>query len=165
MTLVLPGLAEEPTRHIVKNMREIDCKEIFASREDDDREHLIFDVMWLADRPGLNFTCFAPDGEPVSLFGFQRVRNGVATVYAFGTDRWPEVVLSMTKTVRRVIVPALVEGNYHRAECAALTERADTAKWLPMLGMKCEAVLAGFGSPREDFSLYVWRPGNVFRRR
>ena len=157
-------MGDGPTRYIIQRMREIDRREIYATREDDDEERLLFDMMYLVDKPGLAFTAFAKDGEPVSVFGFHRMRQGVGAVFAFGTDRWNEVVLSMTKTVRRVIVPTLIAEGYHRAECAALTDRADTAKWLPSLGMKIEAVLAGFGSQREDFSLYVWRPENVRRR-
>lgn len=158
------GIGAEPSRYIVQNMRAIDRKEIFATRDDDDEDRLVLELLWAADRPGMSFTHFADDGEPISVMGFHKLRKGVATVWAFGTERWPEAVKSMTKTVRRVIIPALVEGGYHRAECAALTERADTAKWLPSLGMELEAVLAGFGRQREDFSLYVWRPENGFVR-
>lgn len=164
MTKVVDGIGEEPTRYIIQNMREIDRKEIFACRGDKDPEHLLFDTMWAANEPGMAFTYFADDGEPVSVMGWRQTWPNVANVWAFGTDRWPEAVKTMTKVVRRVIVPALVEGGYHRAECAALTERADTAKWLPMLGMKREAVLAGFGSQREDFTLYVWRPEHVHKQ-
>jgi hypothetical protein len=163
VTKIVRGLAEEPTRYIVGRLRQIDRKEIFATREDTDEEHLLFDLMYVAEKPGLHFTAFAGDGEPVAVFGYSRLREGVATLFAFGTDRWKEVVLSMTKVILRVIFPTLTDEGYHRADCAALKERADTAKWLPFLGLSCEAVLAGFGSQREDFSLYVWRPERVLQ--
>jgi hypothetical protein len=54
------------------------------------------------------------------------------------------------------MVPALLEAGYHRAECRSLASRQDTRLWLTGLGWVEEAVLAEFGSRRENFVLYAW---------
>lgn len=168
MTRVVRHLDIDAACHVIANMRQIDRDEIFATRDRDSEAELLADVIHASRiRPGRGqvFVFFTDEGVPVSLMGWSEVAPGIANVWCFGTDDWPKAILSMTKIVHRVIVPELMRNGFQRAECAALSSRADTAKWLPMLGLKPEAVLAGFGRQREDFTLYVWNPENVRSQR
>lgn len=147
------ALTEDMLRHVVTNMREADKREIYATRGSRDPEHLIYSLVVLHE---FAWVICADDGEPAAVIGAMALWPGVAAMWAFGTDRWPEVVLSVTKHAIRFMVPKLLELGFHRGEARALASRNDVARWLGLLGFKKEAVLSGFGSGREDFALYAW---------
>lgn len=148
--------------HIAANLRDDDRREVFATQENDDLGNFVRMIGFAAGLPGGVWVHRAKDGEPVAMQGYWRMWPGVCSVWAFGTSRWPEIVLGMTRHSRRVIFPQILREGYHRAECRALRDRADTGRWLPLLGLKPEAVLAGLGRQREDFILYAWvRPWPV----
>ena len=158
MTVALKaGPDLDALRHIAFNLRERDTAEVFATRWTDDPEDLATDAgnygefQWIA----------AHDDVPVAAIGAIPVWPGVWSVWAFGTDDWNKVVLSLTKHVKRFMIPALYEHKAHRVECRALKDHAEACKWLELLGAHKEAALDGFGRHREDFNLYVWRRENV----
>jgi hypothetical protein len=168
MTRVLAAFDIEAACHVIAHMRQIDRDEIYATPHVRDEVDLLAAVLLASEHePGKGqvFTFYTDAGVPVALMGWTENAPGLANVWCFGTDDWQSAILSMTKNVHRVIVPELIRSGVARAECAALASRADTAKWLPMLGLKPEAVLAGFGHQREDFILYVWNPENVRSQR
>jgi hypothetical protein len=98
------------------------------------------------------------DGEVAGIGGFVPLWSGVCTVWMLATPRFAEVGLEVTRFVRRVILPALQEVGYHRAEARALRGNDGTARWLHLLGFHQEAVIAQFGRAREDFVLFAWTP-------
>ena len=146
-------ITEGPLLHIARNMRALDLEEFACCREDMDPEHIAHGLL---ARGGYGYVVCADDGEPVSAIGAIRMWPGVYALWAFGTDRWREVVLTLTKVALRVIMPELLEQGFHRGECRALASRDDVARWLSLLGLKHEGRLSGFGSGREDFNLYAW---------
>jgi hypothetical protein len=95
-------------------------------------------------------------GEPVAALGAYPMTATCAGCWAFGTKSWPLVVKDVTRHVRGIMVPRLLKQGFHRAECRALSTRADTRRWLEAFGWKAEAVLSGFGVRREDFILFAW---------
>jgi hypothetical protein len=157
--VLVPGPNVSSALYVAKNLRERDKKEIFACRWHDDPKDLALDVQGYGD---FQWTAFV-DKTPVALVGATPVWPNVWSVWAFGTDNWPKVVLSLTKHIKRSIIPTLLEHGVHRAECRALKEHEEACKWLEMLGAQKETELAGFGRQREDFILYVWRPEYVRR--
>jgi hypothetical protein len=87
----------EAVEHIVKHLRPRDREEIFALRWDDDEQKLVDEVMlWTGDMTWVWWR----DDEPISLQGAWPIRPGVWSCWAFGTHRWPQVVLGMTKHSR-----------------------------------------------------------------
>ena len=147
----------EALKHITHNLRERDAAEIFACRWSDDPDDLASDVSQYGEFQWM----VRLDGEPVAAIGAYPAWPGVWSVWAFGTDNWPKVILSLTKHVKRFMIPAFLNQKAHRAECRALKTHTDACRWLEMLGAHKEAELAGFGRQREDFNLYVWRKENV----
>lgn len=146
-------ITREPLLHIARNMRPLDFEEFACCREDTASENIVDSLLM---RGGYGYIVYADDGEPVSAIGAVRLWSGVYALWAFGTDRWPEVVLTLTKVALRVIMPELLKQGFHRGECRALASRNDVARWLGLLGLKHEGRLSGFGSGREDFNLYAW---------
>lgn len=161
MTQIVEGLDEQATCYIIDHLRDVDRQEIFATHHDTDPRTLLAETLICEQFKGQRYTLLTDKREPVSVMGWHEMWPGVASVWAFGTDKWPSVVRTMTKLGKRVILPTLIAEGIHRAECKALAHRADTAKWLPTLGLKQEAVLVGFGSRREDFILYAWTRTDV----
>lgn len=152
MPVVVPATMR-PLRHIIANMREADRIEFACCREDMQPDHVAASIM---ARGVYRSIVHTDDNEPVAAIGAVPMWRGVCAMWAFGTERWPEVILTLTKHAQRVMVPQLLAAGYHRAEARALADRADVDKWLRHLGFKAEGRLTGFGSGREDFMLYAW---------
>jgi hypothetical protein len=147
--------------HIVQNLRPRDADEIFALRWDDDQVSFVRDFFPLM---GAACVVWVRDEVPVSCQGIIMARPGVWEVFAFGTNCWPDVVLSMTRYATRVIMPALLRVGFHRAECRALAAHEDSRRWIEFLGAHEEARLKGLGRGGEDFVGYVWGRADVQRR-
>jgi len=153
----ITSVAPDPLQYILANLRPADKEEIEAVRG------MNFDSMKLA----LQFCQLAlthdgwifwrgDTGEPAAVLGAYAMTPAVAGCWAFGTNSWGNVVKSVTRQARRVMVPALLRAGFHRAECRALAKREDTRIWLTSLGWKEEAVLSEFGIRHEDFTLFAW---------
>jgi len=152
----------DAVERIVANLRKRYREEIFALRWDDDEKKLVDEVMLWS---GAMTWIWWRDGEPVSLQGTWPVRPGVFSCWAFGTDRWPSVVLAMTKHSRRFIIPALLRARFHRAEAVALATHRDSRVWMTALGAREEGLRRGLGRNGEDFVGYIWTPQDVLRWR
>lgn len=146
--------------YIARNLRERDAAEVLATSVTDP------DSLAVETFQAGPFQWVAWDRDtPVASIGARCLWAGVWGVWAFGTDLWPRVVLSLTRHVRRVMIPSLLENGVHRAQCAALASHEDARRWLSSLGAKPEATLRGFGRGGEDFVIYAWRRNDVLRGR
>ena len=153
----ITGVDPDPLQYILANLRPEDREEIEAVRG------VGFDALRLALQfCQLAATCEGwifwrgDTGEPCAVLGAYAMTPAVAGCWAFGTPGWPRVVKGVTRHIRSVMVPALLQSGFHRAECRALANRQDTRLWLTALGWKAEAVLSEFGIRREDFILFAW---------
>jgi hypothetical protein len=146
-----------PLQHILQNLRPEDKEEIEAVRgEGFDTLRVALQLSQLATTAG-GWLFWRPDtGEPVAALGAYAMTPSVAGCWAFGTTGWPFVVRSVTKHIKRVMVPMLLREGFHRAECRALAKREDTKLWLTSLGWKAEAAMTEFGIRHEDFTLFAW---------
>lgn len=153
----MPTLIEPSTRalaHIVRNLRDLDREEIGAVRFElwpDLLNQLcaIRDFQWV----------WAVDGEPASILGAWPMWPGVWSVYAMGTDAFP--ARAMTKHIRRVMMPAMIEAQAHRAQCASIATHETAHRWLEGLGARRESVMPGYGSGGETFINFVWTLDDV----
>jgi hypothetical protein len=153
----ITGIAPEPLLHIVANLRPEDQEEIDAVRGVGfDQLRLALQFCQLAATCGAWIFWRGDTGEPAAVLGAYAMTPAVAGCWAFGTSSWPRVIGSVTRHARRVMVPALLQAGFHRAECRALLKREDTKLWLTSLGWKAEAVLSEFGVRHEDFTLFAW---------
>lgn len=151
--MIRPATAEA-VRHVAEWMRKRDLEETRAiTFGEPDPAGLIARV-----ETGQSWAvvAHAADGEPVALVGADPDRPGVWTVYAFGTPRWGEVVGGLTRYVRRVMIPSLVSGGAHRAQCYSISTYTQAHRWIELLGAKQEAVLRQFGRHGEDFIVFRW---------
>lgn len=141
---------------VAKNMREWDKKEIYATRWNDDPSDVAQDCVWLGE-----FGWIASDPEPIAVIGAGPCHPGVWNVHMFATDNFSKIAISLTKFVKRVIIPSLAASGAHRVECKSMDGHEDAQRWLEFLGAQRESTLPEYGREAEDFHLYVWRRDNV----
>lgn len=153
MTVTLkhaPGFSA--CHRVACNLRERDKKELFATRYGNDPADLARD----ATRSGDFRWSACVDGVPVALIGAMPRWPGVWSAWAYGTDEWPAVVGTLTRHVRRFMLPALFNAGAHRVDAFALAEHDDARKWLEFLGAEQENTLDKWGKNGETFVCYVW---------
>lgn len=139
--------------YITRRLRPRDREEIFANRWADDPDQLAMDTFNAGDFQWIAYK----DTIPVASIGAAPLWPGVWSVWAYGTDGWPRVVLALTKHVRRFMIPGLLNAGAKRAHCFALETHDDARRWLTALGAEAEAVLDNYGKDGQAFVCYSWR--------
>lgn len=136
---------------VALRMREWDQREIFACRWNDNPADLARDCTAFPD-----FCWVAGEERPIAVIGAQPMRPGVWCVFMFATDDFLKIRFSMTRFVKRVMVPALVQSGAHRAECHSMEGHTEAQAWLQALGAVRECTLVGYGRNGENFASFVW---------
>jgi hypothetical protein len=159
--LATPSVAD--VAHVCRLMRPDDVAEVFAARYDDSWTNLAFD--YEAMRP--QATCFyAAFGQgrtkPAAIFGAWESHPGAGQVHLIATKRWRDVALPVTRFIKNVMVPCLMEAGWRRAECRALATNQTARRWLYYLGAREEALLEGYGRAGEDFVQVSWDRKHVY---
>ena len=145
-------LERDAVAFVAQRMRARDREEIFATRWNDDAGAVASETVAFS-----RFGCVAWSAElPVAVVCAIPMWPAVWSVGMYATDRWPSVAPSVTRWIRRVLIPGLTAAGAHRAECRSLATHDASHRLLERLGAMREAVLSGYGRNREDFFLYVW---------
>lgn len=147
---MIQGLTIEGLLWVLGHLRGHDEAELLATVDQGDIEttgHLI----WMI--PGPKWEALAPDGEPAVIGGFTPIWPGLGSGWMWGTDRWDEVVLEVTRAMKRHILPALDAKGVHRIECRPMADNVAAIRWLELVGFRQEAVTAQFGRGCQDFVL------------
>lgn len=100
---------------------------------------------------------------PVACMGYQPRHPGVCEVFAFGTNAFDRVALSLTKHALRVMKPAMLDAGFHRAQCLSRHDHVTAHRWLEHMGFKREGVLSQYGSDGSDY-IQFGAITNVFQR-
>ena len=159
MITVHPVPEYDDILHVSSNLRKVDADEIFATRWNDDPAelaagaHKINGCSWLAKL----------DGVPVSVWGGVPMWPNVWAIYAYGTDDWPRVVLTMTKHIKRTMIPAIVGANAIRVSCATHAQHHEAHRWLEFLGGRIEHPEGheNFGKNGERFFTFIFDPKTI----
>lgn len=147
-----PGLA----LFVIQRMREWDRREIFATPAFEPTDTGLLDmvmaagdVSWVAGR----------DMEPIAVFGCTELWPGVWSMWMFATPSINKVGLSVTKFVKRSIIPALQKAGAHRLQCRSMEGHEEAQRWLATLGASREGTERGLGTQGEDFHVFTWAVG------
>jgi hypothetical protein len=135
---------------VLGNLRPSDAAEIEATIWQGSAQatgHLILTV------PGPKWEARTVGGEPAAIGGFTPVWPGLGSGWIWGTDKWDEVVMEVTKAMRRSILPSLDRRGLHRLEARPMAANIATIRWLGLVGFSFEAVTPRFGRGGEDFAL------------
>lgn len=142
----------EDMLEITSNLRERDREEIFATQYGDDPAAVASTAVATGSfRWGAYL-----DGRPVAAIGAVPRWPNVWTAWAYGTDEWPRVVLSLTRHTRRFILPALYRAGAIRVDALALESHNDARAWLEYLGAEPHFTLENWGRDGQTFVHYVW---------
>jgi hypothetical protein len=139
-------------RFVVQNMRELDRRELTATGCD-------FDTLPERIMAGSVFVFAAIDDfqMPHAIWGMQAGgRQGIGHGFAFGTRLWGKALPAILKNIKRFVLPFLLQQDFHRVECLALSHRKDVEKFLELIGAYPEARLRQWGAGGEDFTSYRW---------
>ncbi len=146
-------ITDEAVHYIISNLRRPDYDELNACSNSMDPD------LWVEQmRPIAGFTSFFEvDGRPATLIGAASIRQGVWSIYCFGTDAFDKCALSLTRYIRNVMTPSLIEVGCHRAECDTIDTHVTAHRWLESLGLQRESVMRQYGRNRETFYKYVYQ--------
>jgi hypothetical protein len=145
--------------HICENLRERDRAEIFATRWTDDPHTLAEDTWRLREFAWMAFR----DNEPVAVIGAAMLHPTLWTIFAYGTDKWRRVIVTLTRHANNFMKPAFTNSGATRVQCHALETHDDARKWLRSCGMREESVHKNYGKAGETFVGYVWHPNQTHR--
>lgn len=157
MAWILP-LQQHPgfAFYVVQRMRDWDRREIFATPrfEPTDTGFLeavlaAGEVAWVA----------GDEMEPIAVFGCTELWAGVWSMWFFATSEINKVGLSVTKFVKRSIIPELLRAGAHRLECRSMEGHQEAQRWLATLGAEKEGTERRLGTKGEDFHVYTWPCG------
>lgn len=133
-------------------MRTMDAEEIMPLMFSDKAEDLAQGISFAT---GKKFVAFS-NGIPVACWGAILTKPQFYSVWMFSTNRWPEVALSVTRHVRKELMPALIETGAVRAECWSMDGHTVAHRWLEILGARREATVSDYGPARKPFHCYSW---------
>lgn len=96
------------------------------------------------------------DGNPEAAFGAAEERQGLWTIWSWGTKRMSRCVPIITKFCREYLIPDVFNAGALRGEARALYSNDKARRWLQRLGSSPAVVLRNYGKNGEDFVLYEW---------
>lgn len=142
--------------HITRNLRARDAEECLVTQFNTPDELAIGTLragpfQWIA----------WSNGFPVASIGAVPMWTNVWAAWAYGTDYWNDVVLSLTKHVRRIMIPSLYDSGVRRVEVKTLEKHTQAHRWLEKLGAEREGMHPEFGRNGETFFTYAWRRDDV----
>lgn len=138
--------------HIAENLRPRDKAELFATHYGEDPHTLANEAVAAGSFKWATYL----NGTPVAVVGAFPRWPHVWTAWAYGTPDWPKTAITLTRHVRRFMLPALYNSGAIRVDAMALDANTDACRWLEGLGAKREFVLDNYGKAGEKFVSYVW---------
>ena len=158
---MIGGLTQYGLEFVLGNLRDADEAEVRATIYKGSAEAT---AKLIAAIPGPKWEARTErDAEPAAVGGFVPVWPGMGSGWMWGTGRWNEVVIEVTRAMKQHILPTLDARGVHRIECRTMANHTASIRWLEMLGFKREAVTAQFGQGREDFILCARVTGHAAR--
>lgn len=137
---------------VAARMREWDRREIFATRVDDDPDRLALAIL---ATPGPAWVAWIGD-DPVAAIGLAPMWPGVMSPWCFGTDRFRQVHLLLTRLARTVIIPNARAAGAHRLEVKTMDGHEDAQRWmLKTFRAKHEGTHPKFGQSGETFHTFA----------
>lgn len=148
---MIAKLTLEHALRVVRNMREIDRREVMATRWNDDLEKFALDCYQV---PGMSWVAINKEGEPVVIGGVAFNSPGVGTAWMVGTDKWLSVALEVSRFCKKTINTIFESEEIHRIQAFSAIFHTDSHKWLKLVGMHPKHVLHQWGKEKDDFILF-----------
>ena len=129
--------------YLAEHMRDIDAREVFATKWHDNRE-------WFArECAAIGGICYKnADGVPVAMGGFNEVWLGMGAAWMVAT---PEIVnhgVGLTKLGKHMMETAT---QFHRIQALSADFHTVSHEWLLSIGFRRGPTLERYGKGGEDF--------------
>ena len=131
--------------YLARQMRDIDVREIMATRADDDADAFAHECAAIG---GWVYRDAA--GVPVAMGGVLECWPGVGNAWMVATDDIARHGVGLSKLARRVVS----DGKYHRVQAMSAVFHDVSHAWLEALGFERGALVRQFGKNGEDFILF-----------
>ena len=151
---ILPEPPAADILYIMQNLRDLDWLECSATSYSENPEEWAARI--IAAGP-FQWGVYL-NGTPVCSIGATPRWPGNWNAWCLGTAEFSRVALSVTKHIRRFMIPAVTStADFQRADAWAVGDYATAHKWLGRaLGATHEAALANWGKNGETFHTFVW---------
>ena len=144
---------------IARRMRDMDAEEIWPVTIARTAETLALGAV-----AGEGYKFVALYGAvPVATWGASPTRPGVVSVWMFSTDQWQKVALTVTRHIRKELIPFLISDGCVRAECWSHSGHHVAHKWLGILGAVKEASVEDYGINRVPYHCFSWTRSRLER--
>ncbi len=102
-------------------------------------------------------------GQPVAAFGAAQapLRAWHWSAWMFGTDNSARAVPAITRHIKRVLIPALLDEGANRVEAISHVSHETAHGWLKSLGARQRCELPGYGRNNETYLLFEWTRNDV----
>ena len=147
---------------LCRNLSSRDHAEVYSVQFAEDPDLLTEKIMI---SKGFTWIACLDDGEPVAIYGASCLWPNVWQAFAFGTDKYHQVIISLTRHCRQFIIPALRNHGVRMVHCWVKADYQEARQWIRMAfpGAEEEAIVADFGKDGEAFALMTWRPQGSVR--
>ena len=147
--------------YVCRHLRAQDRAEVLATHWTTDPSELAQPIAM--SRQELSWCFLGLDGEPIALLGAHQLWPGMWAPWAMATPRFEEIGWSVTRFVKRTMIPRMVELGFNRAECRTLETNVQAQRWLERLGAVRESENPRVGRDNQTFYTYVFYPENCHR--
>lgn len=152
--MILTHCSHDTVLHVAMHMREMDKREIYGLRWEDNPFQIMNEVMARADFAWVAWW----EGKPAVVLGGAPMHPGVWSMFMFGTDDFPRLALGLTRFAKKTAIPTLFgQLGAHRLQAHSHAEHHDAHRWLRRLGAAPESTLGGYGRDGSDYQLWVLR--------
>lgn len=141
--------------YLCLHMRESDRAEIMGLRGYDNPLFIARETV-LAASFGKAAIAYHKD-RPAAVIGVSpKPWPHVWDAWAYGTDEFEKVGLSLTRYALKVLKPHLLKSSAHRLEAPSHVDHAQAHSWLRALGATNETLLRSYGRDGADYILFSW---------
>ena len=139
---------------VAVGMRNRDFVEFRALALADTREELAADLgRRYGDRHDV--LCVWHGERRVAVGGLIETRPNVISLLFYATDNFADVVLPLTKFIKRELFPRYIKAGVHRIEALSMVTYQEAHDWLNLLGLSLEGVMVAYGKRREAFAMFA----------
>ncbi|WP_271896307.1 hypothetical protein [Candidatus Phyllobacterium onerii] len=141
--------------YVCLKLRESDKREIFGIRSHDNPLWIAAETLCVASYGKAAIAFY--DGKPAAVIGVSpKPWPHVWDAWAYGTDDFNKVGLSLTRYALKVLKPYLLARQVHRLEAPSRMDHSQAHSWLRALGATDEAILRSYGRDGADYVMFSW---------
>jgi len=151
---LIQPITREAVEYVCLNMREDDAREVYGLRGHTNPFLLAREAIAAASLGKASVACWR--GIPAAVIGVSPNWPGVWEAWAWGTDDFQRVALSLTRYALTVLKPYVLDHGAHRLQCASRIDHRPAHSWLRAMGARDEGVLRGYGRDGASYVQFSW---------